>query len=182
MVINYSPIIGLELRFGRPNVVRHLKTVVPVVGGASRPFKSPLSLSALGGIIRRRSSINKIHYMRQNSRSCKTESATEGVFQSYFLRVALLRLRQALRLFGRILLQTAGDEHIIGQNGRSCQAIGDRRCIPNYFQTVCVTDLLARSCEDLRRGLLCEPDKPTAVRSSDWVFIQLPFAYDIFLY
>ena len=47
------------------------QTVVPVV---SRPFKSPLSLSALGGVIRRRSSINKVHYMRQNSKSCKTVS------------------------------------------------------------------------------------------------------------
>jgi hypothetical protein len=106
-VINYSPIIRLELRFGWPNVARHLKTVVPVVGGASHSFKSPLSLSALGGIIHWRSSINKIHH-ETNSRSCKTESAMEGAFQDYFLWVPLLRLRQALRLFGHTLLHDGG--------------------------------------------------------------------------
>ncbi len=104
MVINYWPIIGLELRFGRLNVARQWFRWFSVLLNrlsASQPWVG----SYVEGVPLTKYIIwDKIaNHVRQ--------SATEGVFQSYFLWVALLRLRRAPWLFGSILLlQAAGDE------------------------------------------------------------------------
>jgi len=100
----YWPIIGLELRFGQPNMARQWFWWFPVLLNslsASQPWVG----SYVEGVPLTKYIIwDKIaDHVRQ--------SMTEGVFQSHFLWVALLCLQWAPWLFGSILpLQVAGDE------------------------------------------------------------------------
>jgi len=116
--------------------------------------------------------------MRQNSRSCKTESANGRVHSKIiFLQGSLASIFwQALWLFGRTLLQTVGDEHIIRQK---CRIMSGNwwQVYSNYFHT----DLqhgTEWTCWHVHDVASCvSRTKPTAVRSSGLGYHKKQFAF-----